>query len=258
MSVSFDRAAEYYDRTRAMPEELMARLLPMVTAQLPRDGLCLEIGVGTGLIALPLIAAGIEIVGVDISREMLRRLVEKSKPTGPALVMADATRLPFAEATFASAIAAHVLHLIPDWKQAVAELFRVLRHDGVIVASRGGRDASDWTQSVRRRFFDEAGADRWPPGVDRLEELDVHMRERHAAVHELPLPATTGELSVNQLISNLEAGWWSACWSLDDATRAHAAEQTREWAGHELGDLDAPREAIQTSAWHVYRLGEER
>ncbi len=253
-SVSFDRAAGYYDQTRFVPDEIMARLVPMLAAELPGDGLCLEIGIGTGRIALPLLAAGISIVGVDISTEMLRRLVEKSRPTPPPLVIAGATRLPFSEATFASAIAAHVLHLIPEWEKAVSELRRVLRPAGVIVASRGGRVETEWTQSVRRRFFDEAAAGPWPPGVDLIEDLDLHLRGQGARMSNVPLPVTHVEVSVNELIANLEAGLWSACWSLDEATRKRAGAATREWAGRQLGDLDLPRPAVQSSVWHVYRL----
>ncbi|HEV2415610.1 MAG TPA: class I SAM-dependent methyltransferase, partial [Candidatus Dormibacteraeota bacterium] len=124
-SVSFDRAADYYDQTRSLPDDLMQRLVPMLVAELPRDGRCLEIGVGTGRIALPLIESGINVVGVDISAEMLRRYVEKA-PANIEVALADATRLPFADRTFTSAIASHVLHLIPGWVTALDELVRVV------------------------------------------------------------------------------------------------------------------------------------
>ena len=113
----------------------MQQLVPMLVAELPRDGRCLEIGVGTGRIALPLIESGINVVGVDISAEMLRRYVEKAPPNIEVAV-ADATRLPFADRTFTSAIASHVLHLILGWVSALDELVRVLVPGGVLLASR--------------------------------------------------------------------------------------------------------------------------
>jgi ubiquinone/menaquinone biosynthesis C-methylase UbiE len=250
-SVSFDRAAGYYDRTRALPAALMARLIPMLLAELPHDGRCLEIGIGTGRIALPLAREGVSIVGIDISREMLRRMIGKAEGSSPLVLVGDATRLPFGADSFASAIAAHVLHLIPAWKVAVEEMLRVVRCRGIILASRGG-PSTDWDRKVRRHFFVEAGDPPWPPGVNRIEELDEHMRSIGVEVRPLPVLSTEGETSINAVIANLEAGYLSACWSLDESTRKTAAAATREWASVEFGDLDQPRTSTDSSVWHAY------
>jgi SAM-dependent methyltransferase len=230
----------------------MARLVPILLAEIPRHGRCLEIGVGTGRIALPLARAGVSIVGVDISREMLRRLVENAGQAAPPLVIADATRLPFAADSFSAAIAAHVFHLIPNWTIAVQELLRVLSPGGVILASRGAGHSTDWVREVRRRYFVEAGDPLWPPGADRIEELDGHMRTLGIDLRALPALASDGELSIGTFISNLEAGYFSACWSLDELTRRRAATATRQWAATHLGDLDTPRPISQSSVWHAY------
>ncbi|MHB8612215.1 MAG: class I SAM-dependent methyltransferase [Candidatus Dormibacteraceae bacterium] len=230
----------------------MERLVPVLLAEIPRDGRCLEIGVGTGRIALPLVRAGVSIVGVDISREMLRRLIENAGQSAPSLVMADATRLPFGTGTFSSVIAAHVFHLIPSWTIAIDELLRVLRPGGVILATRGAGPSTDWVVDVRRHFFVEAGDPRWPPGVDRIEALDEHMRSLGIDMRALPTLSTDGELTIGTFISNLEAGYFSACWSLDEPTRRQAATATRQWAAAQLGDLDSPRAISESSVWHAY------
>jgi ubiquinone/menaquinone biosynthesis C-methylase UbiE len=230
----------------------MARMVPMLLAEMPLHGRCLEIGVGTGRIALPLVRAGVSIVGVDISREMLRQLIDNAGQAAPSLVIADATRLPFATDTFSSAIAAHVLHLIPHWTIAVDELLRVLSPGAVILATRGAGPATDWVREVRRRFFVEGGDPPWPPGVDRIEELDEHMRSLGIDTRALPALATDGELSIETFIANLEAGYFSACWSLAEPTRRQAATATRQWAATHLGDLDTPRPISQSSVWHAY------
>jgi len=245
----------YYDRTRALPEPMMASLIAMLVAELPREGLCLEIGVGTGRFALPLAGAGVSMVGVDISREMLRRLVDKAGPSTPAIAVADATHLPFDSDTFAAGIAAHVLHLVPDWTVAVSELLRVVRPDGVILVSRGAGPSTDWGQKVTRHFFVEAGDPSWPPGVDRIEQVDAHMRSLGVGVRALPVVSTEGEVSIAGVIAHLEAGYASACWSLGAATRKAAAAATREWAAAEFGDLDQARASVNSSIWHAYELG---
>jgi ubiquinone/menaquinone biosynthesis C-methylase UbiE len=257
-SVSFDRAADYYDRTRALPDEAMARLISSLAANLPAGELCLEIGVGTGRMALPLTHAGVRLVGVDISRQMLARLRGKSRGAWPPLAVADATRLPFAGHTFGGAIAAHVLHLIPAWKVAVEEVVRVLRPGGVLLANRGARDRPGWRHDLVDKFFAEAGNRPWPPGLDRIEDLDEYMRSREITIRELPTIPFEAVVSVNEVLDNLEAGYWSACWELDEETRRRAAAVTREWARRELGRLDVPRPSVETVVWHAYTSGEQR
>jgi ubiquinone/menaquinone biosynthesis C-methylase UbiE len=246
---------DYYDRTRALPEPMMASLISMLLAELPRDGSCLEIGVGTGRFALPLAGAGVSMIGVDISREMLRRLVDKAGTSTLAIAVADATCLPFDSDTFAAGIAAHVLHLVPNWTVAVSELLRVVRPDGIILASRGAGPPTDWGRKVTRRFFVEAGDPSWPPGVDRIEQVDEHMRSLGVRVRALPVLSTESKVSIADVIAHLEAGYASACWSLDVATRKAAATATREWAAVEFGDLDEPRQSVNSSVWHAYDLG---
>lgn len=254
-SVSFDRAADYYDQTRSLPDDLMQRLVPMLVAELPRDGRCLEIGVGTGRIALPLIASGINVVGVDISAEMLRRYVEKAPPNIEVAV-ADATRLPFADRTFTSAIASHVLHLIPGWVTALDELVRVLAPGGVLLASRSADPAADWHNLVRRRFYAEAGDPPWPPGMNRIDELDLEMSARQATIRKLDDVYNDAWLSITDVLDMLERGVYAACWSIDQQTRSRAAAATRQWASRDLGDLNEKRKTRSMSDWRAYRLAE--
>ena len=254
MSISFDRAADYYDDTRSLPDAHMEQLVARLVAELPREGLCLEIGIGTGRIGLPLMRHGIRIVGVDISVEMLRKLLAKADHTSPAVAIGDATHLPFAAGTFSSAVASHVLHLIPEWKVAIDELIRVVAPEGVVLASRGGDARAEWQRAVRRRFFDEAGNPSWPPGIDRMEQVDVEMRERGAVVREVEDVKTEGSSTITKLLAALEKGIWSACWSIDEETRRRAANTTREWARREFGELDAPRTTSHRSDWRAYIL----
>jgi len=105
--ISFDRAADYYDATRALPDDARVALTEVLAAELAGRGPCLEIGVGTGRIALPLHDRGISLVGADIAPAMLRRLVRNAGGRQPfPLLLADATRLPLSGAAFGAVLAA--------------------------------------------------------------------------------------------------------------------------------------------------------
>ena len=70
-----DRIAEAYDRLYAERDapELAAAFL----SELAGGGRALELGVGTGRIAIPLSARGVDVHGIDASEAMLRKLREK-------------------------------------------------------------------------------------------------------------------------------------------------------------------------------------
>src|SRR5262245_7812378 len=133
-SVRFDRAAEFYDTTRAISDEAMALTIELLASELEGRGRALEVGVGTGLIALPLHAAGVPLAGLDLTPAMMAKLVEKAGGASPfPLIQADATRMPFADGTFVGAYLRWVLHLIPNWRDALGEAVRVIEPGGVIL-----------------------------------------------------------------------------------------------------------------------------
>src|SRR3954468_5578760 len=109
-SVAFDRAADYYDRTRGFPpgvERDVAALMARVGV-LTAASRVLEIGVGTGRIALPLAPHVRAYVGIDLARAMMDRLHAKRAGEPIYLTQGDVTRLPFPNAAFDAVIAVHV------------------------------------------------------------------------------------------------------------------------------------------------------
>lgn len=95
------------------------------------DGPVLELGVGNGKLLRPLLAAGVDVVGLDVSFNVLRRL-----PGGG--VLADAAALPFRDGAFSAVLDVHCSgHLLEAGRaRAAAEALRVLRPGGVCVVER--------------------------------------------------------------------------------------------------------------------------
>ncbi|MFB7664931.1 class I SAM-dependent methyltransferase [Kitasatospora sp. NPDC056138] len=130
--MAFDRVADDYDRMRGGLERGRQS-----AASLQRDlvpGPVLEVGVGTGVVAVGLQELGWEVSGVDVSAPMLVRARER---LGDRVLEADARDLPFPDASFANTVFVHVLHLVGDLDAAVREAARVLRPGGRLVAVHG-------------------------------------------------------------------------------------------------------------------------
>lgn len=109
-------------------ERAVTPLLPLLG-----KGPVLELGCGNGKLLKPLANAGIDVVGLDVSWNILRRL-----PPGSPLVLADAAALPFCDGAFSAVLDIHCTgHLGHAGRaQAAREAWRVLRPGGVLVVER--------------------------------------------------------------------------------------------------------------------------
>jgi SAM-dependent methyltransferase len=109
---------------------------PAVQALLPRVARLrvLDAGCGTGRASVWLAEQGADVVGVDVSAEMLR--MARADVPSASFVLADlAEPLPFEDASFDAVVSSLVMHYLRDWVPTLRELRRVLRPDGVVVLS---------------------------------------------------------------------------------------------------------------------------
>jgi SAM-dependent methyltransferase len=102
----------------------------------------LECGCGTGRFwendSLP---RSIALTLTDLSPGMVDEAVARARSSGFSAVdgrACDVQSLPFAAEQFDMVVANHMLYHVPDPDRAVAELARVLRHDGVLLAATNG------------------------------------------------------------------------------------------------------------------------
>lgn len=253
-SISFDRAAAYYDKTRAMSPEAATKVRDLLLSELRDGDPVLEVGVGTGRIALPLHSAGVAMVGIDLSHSMLARLVSNAGGAIPfPLLRGDATMAPFPDSTFGAAIASWVLHLIPPWRKVVAEMTRVVAPGGVLLVDAGNLGL-DLTTEITLHFRDAAGVTDWPPGARGHDQVDQAMEALGAARRELEPVVEVVESALETHISLLEQGVYSVTFGLTEGQRKTAAETTRAWARERFGDLGETRSIELRHVWRAYDL----
>jgi phosphatidylethanolamine/phosphatidyl-N-methylethanolamine N-methyltransferase len=96
----------------------------------------LEVGVGTGL-ALPRYGPEKQVVGIDLSREMLeqarRRVARERLRNVVGLVEMDAERTAFADHSFDVAVAMFTATVVPDARRLFREMRRVVRPGGELL-----------------------------------------------------------------------------------------------------------------------------
>jgi ubiquinone/menaquinone biosynthesis C-methylase UbiE len=251
----FDRAVEYYDRTRGLSADASREMTAMLADELRGKGRTLEIGVGTGLVALPLAAAGVPLVGLDLSAPMLAKLVEKSGGRAPfPLLVGDATSLPFADDRFGAAVVRHVLHLVPAWRQVVGDLVRVVVPGGVVLVS-SGQVPEPWHE-LTERFMDRVGRPSFAAALDAWESgaIERAFREHGASVRLLPKITERVPQTLGEFLDQMAAGLHSWTWEVDEETRREAVVELRAWALERWGTLDPPGGRDVAIEWYAYDL----
>lgn len=253
-SVAFDQAVEYYDRTRAIPADALRATIDQLANALAGRGRCLEIGVGTGILALELHERGVPMAGVDLSAPMLAKLIEKSGGRRPfPVVVGDARALPFADRAFGAAYARWVFHLVPGWQAAVGELARVVAPGGTVLVNLG--DFHDTWQLVDR-FMKAAGDAPFAVGLDprRPDQLDDAFARYGASVRVLdPIPSRD-DTTVGEFLDEMERGQHSWTWRVDPDVRKRLIPEIRTWAARRFGSLEAPLERDLQIVWRAYGL----
>jgi ubiquinone/menaquinone biosynthesis C-methylase UbiE len=132
MTRNFDRLAPEWEETRVSPQHL----LPLQSAldQISPPRRVLDVGTGTGA-AARLVAARwpqAEVVGVDLSAEMVNQATARAGSDRETYLRADASALPFEDDEFDLVL---LVNMIPFYD----ELARVTASEGtvVLVFSRG-------------------------------------------------------------------------------------------------------------------------
>lgn len=180
----FDALADEWWRPRGV-FAVLHWLAAARAARIPpaaRDGaLLLDVACGGGLLAPHVAHLGYRHVGVDLSVHG----PAVARAHGVEAVRGDALRLPVADATADVVVAGELLEHVPDLPQAVAELCRVLRPGGLLLADTLAR-----TWLTRLTVVELA--ERLPTGVPRglhPPELLVDRAQlvREAARHGVPL-----------------------------------------------------------------------
>ena len=257
--VSFDEAAPYYDETRGLSPEASAATTELFVAEFERSDRLLEVGVGTGLLALPLIERGFRVHGVDLSHPMILRLREAVRPpASPGLIIADATRLPFRSGSFGGVFIRHVLHLIPDWQRALTEVTRVVQPGGRFLVS-----ITDYTglyREVQDRFLAEAGGLPLSVGLSPDDHGSLLRAMSLLGSRGRRLPTVRGRrtLTLEGFLEHIEAGYYTWTWSTTEGQRTEGVRSLRAWLHRRFGNLDRPVEPEYAVEWWAFDLPHPR
>jgi len=174
-----ERVAEGYATARPyLHPEVFARVRRLLDARAPVAS-ALDVGCGTGLSSVALLALAREVVGVDGSIAMVRRA---RRVAGVRYAASVAERLPFADGSFDLVVACGSIDWV-DRARFLPEAARVLRPGGALVpldfGDRGASDEAPALEAWYRRVFGARFP--FPPARDPFVTADEAVRHGFAA-----------------------------------------------------------------------------
>jgi SAM-dependent methyltransferase len=233
-AADYDRVAQ---RFAAIHDELVSRLHPSPGER------WLDIGTGTGEVALRAAQAGAEVTAIDISEALLEIARRKPGAERVAWELGDAQALRFGDASFDIVVSCFAVIFAPDQDAAAGELARVCSPNGRLGLTAWRPE--DGPHAIYQRFVPS----------DSVAVADQWGEEAH--VHELLDDAF--ELEIDEGVWHLQADSPEAAWALmsegappvkallatlgpAEATEFRAAMLER-WAGFQTdaGGVDEPR-----------------
>lgn len=250
---SFDRVADVYDETRALPVAAEASIADAIVAELLRVANAprvIEIGIGTGRIAVPLAGRGVAVVGLDVSSKMLLRLLEKRSDV--PVCLAEASNPPFRDHVFHGALFIHVLHLVPDVAATVRASLDLVRRKGVMILGRdehvGVREAADRAIRDIVREVARVEVTGWKPVAMRM--LD----EAGATFTNAKVASWTAQTSAKRHVERLARRDFSSSWEIPDDDLPEVVARATPVLRAIYGGWEASREYPRSFSLTIARL----
>lgn len=257
MSVVFDRAVSYYDQTRGLPPTLERSLAESLQREggLQAGSKALEVGIGTGRIALPLVRFnGYHYFGIDLSRPMVEVLRTKTGAVAVDVALADAARLPFASHTFDVVVAVHVFHLMSDWEGAIEEAARVIRVGGLLLSGNSDSDDDAPAETLRHQLYEIAGVRRKRQQVGFLDDVSGYLEQRFGQPRIVTTPTVETSQSAREIIDQFRNRIWSGTWDLPDEEVARTVAESERWAIERWGNLDVNLPNRSFHSWRIHTI----
>lgn len=200
----YDDFAGWYERERHEPYHRMLDELEVGIVERYGAGRdVLEVGCGTGLVLEKVAQFARTASGIDLSAGMLAKAAARGLP----VAQASATALPIASASVDVAYSFKVLAHIPDIKTALAEMARVVRPGGWVLAEfynarslrrlvkaiKPASAVSEQTndEAVYTRYDDAAAIRSYlPPELTWVTSRGIRVVTPVAAAHKIPFVGT--------------------------------------------------------------------
>ncbi len=130
----WNRFASKYDFIIKKDEQAYEEMIKLIRRDVNSKMEMLELATGTGLIALRIADKVKYLEATDFSEEMIKEAKQKERPNNLNFSVEDACDLPYGSKTFDCVLISNALHIMPKPEEALSNIKRVLKDDGILIA----------------------------------------------------------------------------------------------------------------------------
>jgi SAM-dependent methyltransferase len=255
--VDFSANAPFYDRRHgAVLLQDLARQLADC-GELHPGSLVLDVGAGTGRVAIAFANLGYRTTALDPALQMLHRIRVKAPESPVRLVAGEGGRLPFAGKRFDAVILARILYLMADWEVVLQSVSDALKPGGCIFHEWGNGQADEVWVRVReklRSLFRDAGVQTpFHPGARSEAEADPVLRQLGlVCTNELPI-GPGPDMKLDDFVEGIAAGEFSYTWRIPKSVQDSCIPLLKKWCEETFDPAEhfpMPREL----RWTIYRF----
>ena len=201
-----DRADLYTTSAAHTDQQVLGRVVEIANPQ--ADWRVLDIGTGTGHTALALAPHVREVIGLDLTEEMLveaRKLANEQDVTNVSFQIADVHQLPRElDESFDLVTCRRAAHHFSDIDRALTEMVRTLRSGGMLLIDDRSAPEDDWVDETMHRLdclHDESHvrqyrASRW---IELLENAGLSVEIVEPYTKQRPVSALTARVSAENV-----------------------------------------------------------
>lgn len=254
--VDFSENASIYDRRHGavlapdIAHDLVSR------GALPGEGRVLDVGAGTGRVAIAFAAIGFKTVALDPALPMLSELRHKAPESQIHAVVGEGARLPFTAGHFDAVILARVLYVMADWQMVLRQTYDVLKPGGCIFHEWGNGEAGEAWVQIRERsrtLFQDAGVNNpFHPGARSEAEVDDFLvglgLGRRNELRIGPGPTMT----LRDFVEKIVSGEFSYIWNVPTRVRESCLPSLKKWSEITF-DLEQSIPIPKDVRWTIYR-----
>ncbi|WP_117209083.1 class I SAM-dependent methyltransferase [Allorhizocola rhizosphaerae] len=205
---AYGNAHDLRARQRLYGAEVPTYDLPAIVAEQIKEtrGVLVDVGCGNGLYlnALRIWRPDLTVIGLDLSPGIMAGLAAP-------LVVADAMHLPFASGQVDGVLAMHMIYHLPNVERGVAELARILRHEGIVIAStNAAEDKAELDELWSQAAADVLGMPQGPRRVSLstrfpLDDAPDLLGSQFNNVSVIELPGTITVTEPDPVISHFRS-----------------------------------------------------
>jgi SAM-dependent methyltransferase len=176
-------------------------------------------------------------------------------------VRGDIATLPFRRGAFVAAMATHVLHLVPRWREVLEQVATLVRPGGTVLLGRDWVDPDSMAGRIRTAFRETVmklgPRTAAPAGGREVMEALLALGATPLAVGPAEQVAAEWSLraSPRAVLEGIRTKDDAESWVLPDDVLAEVMRSLDAWAAQQWPDLDTAHEVRRRFLIAVFRVG---